>query len=75
MTGQLAGFWRALLPAWALLPAQMLLLPAEEEEEAKCLPLSHSPRGTEPFFLPTYCSHVLETPNNIYPMTHKALAE
>lgn len=75
-----SGVWRALLPTWTLLPRQHGLLPAwmllpAEEEEAKCLPLSHSLRGAEPFLLPTYCSRVLETPDNIYPMTHKALAE
>lgn len=78
-----SGVCGALLPAWTLLPAHMLLptwmlLPAEEQE-AECQPLSHSlplKKGlSEPFLLPTYCCHVLETLDNIYPMTHKALAE
>lgn len=78
MTGQPVGFGGHCCPhggcsPHGLLPARMLV-PAEEEE-AKCLPLSHSLRGAQTFLLPTYCSHVIETPDNIYPMTHKELAE
>lgn len=57
---------------WAALPVWTLPLEEEEEEEeAEHLPSSHSLKGAEPFLLPTHCSHVLETPDSIFPMTHK----
>ena len=68
VTGRPAQF------GWAGLPARTPL-PAEEVEEAERLPSSRPLRGAEPFLLPTYCSHVLETPDSIFPTTHKTLAE